>query len=242
MKIREIKNKHDLRVKKIRMTCDDHGLDVPYPLQRSNFFSIIAGQPGSGKTNLLLSLISNRGKFYNKQFHKIYIFSNSLHTIKQKMKVPSEQLINGFSEAALMKVLDDEKREFDDLEEGECPNKILIILDDVVSQIQKNMKALLKLAYNRRHISGGLSLIITTQKLNKVPLELRTAISSLYIFETKNKQEINAIWNEYITLSRSEFAKIMKFVFDKKHNFLFLNLDLPAEKMMFKNFNQLLVN
>ena len=101
------------------------------------------------------------------------------------------------------------------------------------------MKALLKLAYNRRHISGGLSMIISTQKLNKIPLELRTAISGLFMFDTKNKQEIDAVWKEYIPLSRQEFAAVLQYVFDKAHNFLYLNLSLPAEKMMFKNFDRI---
>ena len=239
MKITEIANKANMRISKIRMTCDDNGLNVPYPLQKSNFFYIIAGQPASGKTNLLLSLISKRGRFYNRQFHKVYIFSNSMHTIKRRLDLPRKQLIHGFSEAALEKVLNAEQREFDELEEDDCPNKILIIFDDVVSQIQRNMKGLLKLAYNRRHISGGVSMIITSQKLNKIPLELRTAASALFMFDTKNKQEIDAVWKEYINVSRADFRDILQFVFDRPHNFLYLNLALPASKMMFKNFNQL---
>ena len=229
-----------MKVGKIKMSCDDNGLKVNPPLQSSNFFYIIAGQPASGKTNLLLSLITKRGKFYCNQFHKIYVFSNSLHTVKRKLNLPNDQLINGFSEAALLKILDDEQKIFDD--DDEEPNKILIIFDDVVTQISKNMKGLLKLAYNRRHISGGLSMIITTQKLNRVPLELRTAISGLFFFETKNKQEIDAVWKEYISnLSRPEFNKLLDFVFDKRHNFLYLNLLLPANKMMFKNFNDIII-
>ena len=142
------------------MKCDDDGLNVPYPLQRSNFFYIISGSPGSGKTNLLLSLISKKSKFYCNMFHKIYFFSNSHHTIGRKLNLPKDQIIPGFNEAALEKVLATEQKEFDDLEEGEDPNKILIVFDDVVSQISKNMKSMLKLAYNRRHLSGGLSMII----------------------------------------------------------------------------------
>ena len=241
MNITEVKNKHNMKGGKIKMTCDDNGLNVPPPLQRSNFFYVIAGAPGSGKTNLLLSLVSKRGKFYYKQFHKIYLFSNSMHTIKKRLDLPKDQLIHGFDEMSLQKVLEKEQHEFDNLEEDECPNKILVIFDDVVSQIQRNMKGLLKLAYNRRHISGGLSIILTTQKLNKVPLELRTAISGLFAFDSKNKQEMEALWKEYITLSRDEFQKVLKFVFDKPHNFLFLNLEMPASKMMFKNFDQLVV-
>ncbi len=45
MKIFAIPNKLKMQVNKIKMTCDDDGLNVPYPLQKSNFFYIISGQP-----------------------------------------------------------------------------------------------------------------------------------------------------------------------------------------------------
>ena len=240
--ISSIPNKNKMKIGKIKMTCDDCGLNVPYPLQRSNFFYILAGSPGSGKTNLLMSLITKNRKFYNKQFHRIWVFSNSLHTIKKRIDVPPSQLIHGFSEASLEKVLDIEQKEYDNLEEGEEPNKILIIFDDVVSQLQRNMQSLLKLAFNRRHISGGLSMMITTQKFNAIPLELRTASSGLFVFDTKNKQEIDAIWKEYISLPRDIFLKVLKFVFDRPHNFLYLNFELPADKMMFKGFDQIVID
>ena len=84
--------------------------------------------------------------------------------------------------------------------------------------------------------------MISTQKFNKVPLELRAVASGLFFFNTKNKAEIDAVFREYIGLSREEFAKVLKFVFDARHNFLFINLELPGDKSLFKNFNQLRIN
>ena len=63
-------------------------------------------------------------------FHKVYIFSNSLHTIKKKIKLPDEQLIHGFSAESLEQVLEAEAQEENELEEGEEPNRILFIFDD----------------------------------------------------------------------------------------------------------------
>ena len=90
MHIKEIPNKYGLQVSRMKMKCNDCGHNVPFPLQKSNFFFIISGNPGSGKTNLWLNLISRRRWAYNRQFHKVYIFSNSLHTIKKKLKLPSK--------------------------------------------------------------------------------------------------------------------------------------------------------
>ena len=242
MDIKEIPNRHGLKVSKMRMSCNDCGHDVPFPLQKSNFFYIISGNPGSGKTNLWLNLISRRKWAYNRQFHKVYIFSNSLHTIKKKLKLPDEQLIHGFSPESLQEVLSAEQEEEDELDEGENPNRILMIFDDVVTQIKKHIQPMLKLIYNRRHIAGGCSVMLTTQKFNKIPLELRAVASGVFFFNTKNKAEIDAVFREYIGLSREEFQKVLKFVFDAPHNFLYVNLELPGDKSLFKNFNQLRIN
>ena len=81
--------------------------------------------------------------------------------------------------------------------------------------------------------------MISTQKFNKVPLELRAVASGVFFFNTKNKAEIDAVFREYIGLTREEFIRILRFVFDEKHNFLYINLELPSEESLFKNFNQL---
>ena len=106
MKITETPNtKAKLDIRKMAMSCDDNGHEVPPPLQKGNFFYIVVGQPSSGKTNLWLNFIKKRKCFYHKQFHKIYIFSNSLHTIKEKINLPKEQLIHGFDLERLRGVL-----------------------------------------------------------------------------------------------------------------------------------------
>jgi hypothetical protein len=70
--------------------------DVDKPLQERNFFLYYnRSTKFSGKTNLAMTLIKRRKKFYNKQFHKIYIFSPSIHTIKENLNIPADQIIEG---------------------------------------------------------------------------------------------------------------------------------------------------
>ena len=68
----------------------------------------------SGKTNLWLNFIKKRKCFYHKQFHKIYIFSNSLHTIKEKINLPKQQLIHGFDLERLSEIISEETKEAED--------------------------------------------------------------------------------------------------------------------------------
>ena len=104
------------------------------------------------------------------------------------------------------------------------------------------MPEMLKLCFNRRHIAGGASVIITTQKFNKVPKELRACATGIFFFRSKNKAEIETLHKELINLDIKDFQKVLDYIFNEDHSFLYLNLELPNEKMFFKNFNQLTIN
>ena len=79
--IKEEEN-NDINISKFNFSCDDEDLTIPDPLPKKSFSLLITGRPGSGKTNLLLNLITKRGKCFNRKFDKVYIFSPSLATIK----------------------------------------------------------------------------------------------------------------------------------------------------------------
>ena len=69
-------------ISKFNFSCDDEDDTIPEPLPKKSFSLLIIGKPGSGKTNLLLNLITKKGKCFNRKFDKIYLFSPSLGTIK----------------------------------------------------------------------------------------------------------------------------------------------------------------
>ena len=242
MNITEIENPYHLNVEKMKMSCNDNAHNVPEPLQRGSFFYIIVGQPQSGKTNLWLNLIKRRRCFYYKQFHKIYIFSNSIHTINEKISLPPAQIIKGFSEDKLQQVIDDEEEEERNRDDDEEPSRVLMIFDDVVSGIKKNLPSMLKLTFNRRHIGGGVSIMLISQKFNKIPLELRTVATGLFFFSTKNRQEIESVWKEYGDVSKETFFEVLRYIFDTRHNFLYISLTKPQGETMHKNFNQLTIS
>ena len=45
-----------------------------------------------------------------------------------------------------------------------------------------------------------------------------------------------------IQIPKKEFYDVLKYVFDKKHNFMFLDTSLPDHRMIHKNFNQLVIS
>ena len=226
MEINEIHN-DSYKIKKIVMTNDApiEGTELPLPL-KYNFFMLLVGRPGSGKTTFAINLLNKRKKntFY-KKFHKVYIFSNSFKTISEDIKLPEDRIFDG---------IDELPRVIEDIEQTD--DKTLILIDDCVSDI-KNVEWMQKLIYNRRHKGGGISIIITTQVYNKLPLNLRKCASDLVFWNTSNKQEFKSIYNDYIDLTMENWMKLLKYVFkDDPHNFLWYKTN---DRMYFKNFNLL---
>jgi len=242
LNIKEIEPEKKLVLSKFNFSCDDIDETIPKPLpQMLNFFMLICGRPGSGKTTLILNLIAKRGKMYNKKFDKIFVFSPSLMTMKDNPfeELPDNQVDTELTEENLASALEEIK------DSGE---KILFILDDVVNDIKRSsmvQNTLSRMLMNRRHLAGSggsTSFIITTQVYNKIPAPIRKTASHIIIFHTKNKKELDTIFDELIIIPQKDFYAILKFCFDKKNHFLYIDTNKSYDKMFHKNFNNLEFN
>ena len=112
IKIKEIEPENKIVLSKFDFSCDEKDLTIPKPLpQMLNFFLLICGRPGSGKTSLILNLIAKRGKLYNKKINRIYIFSPSLMTMKNNPfeDLPEDQTYTSLDYGELENVLQDIK-------------------------------------------------------------------------------------------------------------------------------------
>ena len=126
---------------------------------------------------------------YNKKFDLVYIVSPSLTTTKDD---PFECLPPDQIESEL--TVDFIDRFVNDV--SESGKRVLLSLDDVVNDIRKNKgvdKALAKLVYNRRHITAdggdeanGVSVWLTTQAYNRIPLMIRKVATGLIAFKLNN--------------------------------------------------------
>jgi len=238
MEITENEPDKKIVLSKFDFSCDEIDDTIPKPLpQTLNFYMLIAGKPASGKTSLILNLIAKNNKCYNKKFDRIYIFSPSLTTIKNSPfdDIPEDQIFNELTLEGLLKV------QADIANSGE---KILFILDDVVNDMKlKGVQLeLTKMLMNRRHLAGAggsTSFITTTQVYNKVPAPLRKVATQIILYSTKNKTEINTIFEELILIPKDDFYEILRYCFDKRHNFIYIDVNKPYDKMFHKCFNEL---
>ena len=128
----------------------------------------IVGKPGSGKTNLWLSMMmSKKPKYYRSFFDKTYLVSGSMDTLpkactKGKRAVPEEQQFREINDDIVDGILST-------LQSADNTNNLLI-LDDVIKDIT-NSKRLSHVFLNRRHIthndekdgSSGLAIMIISQ-------------------------------------------------------------------------------
>ena len=238
MNITEKKCCKNVKISKVNFTVDDADNSIPDPLPKKSFFYIISGRPNSGKSTQLINLLTKRNKMFNGKFDRVYIFSPSLNSIKNDpfKSIPPEQKFEDLT-------LDNLKNCIDDI--SDSGEKVLFVLDDCVSDMSNNAELnvyLMKCLFNRRHLCGGggsASFIITTQGFIKIKPELRKTATHLALYHTRNLKEIDTIYSEMIMIKKHEFYNILNYIFDKPHNFLYLDLDKPLNKMFYKNFNQL---
>ena len=229
------------KICQVDMSCDAE-LDVPYPLPPHHYCMLFDGKPGSGKTNLIYNLIAMPGKFYHRKYNRVYFFTHSAHTINARINLPKERIIEKFDFETLHSVLDeiqDANKIFKARNDDQPHN--LIILDDVVAEFKRGIHELKAMVFNRRHYH--MSVIMVTQVYNQIPLELRKCCDTLVIFNTSNGKEVHTIHEEFLGhLTREQLKAMWKYVFDQRHNFLFIRADIvPAMEGMFKNFDKIVM-
>jgi hypothetical protein len=246
MQISEVEPDKKIVISKVDFVCDLIDESIPKPLpQTYNHFLILSAPPRSGKSTWIMNCLCKQGKVYNKKFDLVYIVSPSLKTAKDDPFecLPLEQIENELTVDFLDRFVN---------EVSESGKRVLLLLDDVVNDIRKNKgvdKALAKILYNRRHITAdggdeanGVSVWLTTQAYNRIPLMIRKVASGLIAFKLKNVKEIQSIFDEYVVgLSKEQFIDILKYVYQTPFDFLYINMDEPWDDMYHRNFSQLLL-
>ena len=249
-----IKNKLSL-VPKSGISIDDLK-DLPYipkdPLPKKSFAMMLCGSPGSGKSNLMLSLLMShptkskpdKPRYYHKYFDTIHLISPSLATLPKNFvdKIPEDQISNEFSDDLIEDIVQE-------LYDGDNLNN-LVLLDDCIRDISRS-KVLSKVFLNRRHCShneekegsSGLSIIVTSQKFSLLPLEFRNSLSDIVIFRSSNRQEISRIKDEIMfDLDSDTQDKLLKFCWNEPYSFLYVKVNEPLDNKYYKRFDKIVFN
>ena len=223
--------------KKPKMPICEMSCDVPlhekldkYEMTKflnCNQSTLIIGRPQSGKTSFLYSLFKTK-KLLKGVYHKIFLFQpeKSRNSMKDPIfdVIPEEQKYDELN----LENLENVKTE---LHKG-CN---VIIFDDMTAYLKDNeiQKKLKEICFNRRHLHVSLFFLVQTFK--SVPPPVRKLFNNMVVFKGSVK-EMKDIFDELIEGRKDEMIDIMKLVYDKPHQYLFVNLD---SQRFFKDFDEL---
>ena len=143
----------------------------------------------SGKTFLIKELLNS--KKFKDVYDEIYVFSDTGYLDETWKQVKNKEMfiIDKYEEDKFNEFVKDIKKENKDRKKKK---KILVIIDDLIEIYStKRNNPIALLATRGRHF--GISFILTTQKYNRVPPEIRSNTTSKVFFKISNGREMKSI-------------------------------------------------
>jgi hypothetical protein len=196
--------------------------------------NLLVGKPRSGKTSLLHSLFEHRNML-RYCYNKIYLVQpvQSGASIENNIfdTLPEDQV---YRELTFDNLFEIKMRIEEDARDGHTS---AIIFDDVTADLKnkQTMRLFKELSFNRRHLR--LSMYFLVQTFFSVNKDIRRLWSNLFVFKV-SKNEMANIWDELIEHPVEYMRDIMKIVYDKPYQYMFINTD---SQRIFKGFDELII-
>lgn len=199
---------------------------------------IFSGASGSGKSNLIISMLL-RKDMYLDYFKHIIIISPNLHSDQsyehvlklrdKQMKLKPEDrkvnfmLYNRYIPEVMEEMMDNIKQA---VEKGK-KKPILLLLDDIINDT-KLLKSnfLTTVATMGRHYS--MSMWISVQSYKAVARVIRLNITDLIVFKFRNSSELDRVFDEQVSgMKKETFIQLCDYVFSKPYSFLTMKVTKP---------------
>jgi len=242
MKLTTSKPRHQIDVSKVEMNCDDNlTTDMNEVLVNKNHIALFVGKSKSGKTNLAINLLTRNKRAgvrnsYKKVYDDIIVISPSMHSSKDNPfdDLDDEKKFDTLDQDTLDFIVD-----FTETNAAECRNT-LIFFDDVGSQLKTYNTQLALLTQKHRHLRTTFWFV--AQKYNNIPTSIRANASVLYMFRPISNKELESVHAELLPFGRKDLTQFIEFVFDKKYNFLYIDLSLEksAQPIYYKRFEKII--
>ena len=212
---------------------------------------IFNGRSGSGKSNLLINLLS-RPEFYGRTkpddeksgyFDLIFLFSPTADggdDLVRFLKIPEKRVFTNLDTRILDNILQTQKDLISTKGIVKSP-KILIIFDDIQSNSGKfmNSPSFLKCFIQARHLN--VSTFLCSQSWTKTPRACRLQANNIFFFPSSGS-EVELLVKEFCPPHRTkkDFQAIVEKATGEQYQFLHLNMRQPPEKRFRKNLDTIL--
>jgi len=203
--------------------------------------AFIIGQPNSGKSNLLNSMLLDKNQ-YRQCFDEIHLIcpESSRDCFGEKSAltlVHKDRTHDLLDEDTIAKVY----RECKSLKEAgdeEGKNRYsLIVIDDCMSELRNKYTLywLKRIMANHRHLHT--TIWITSQSYLGIPKAVREIVRCVYHFKIHSLKELERVhWEILPQYKNKELEELLQYIFDEKYNFFMID---KYENMITKNFNRL---
>jgi hypothetical protein len=206
--------------KSINPNFKSHGMKVP-------FRSLIIGASGSGKTNIVLNLISQMKNTFN----MIYIYTKNkaeplYEFLESKIDPEFLQIREGLDELK-------------STEDGDYFGQTLMIFDDLC--LEKDQLCIGQMYIRGRKLQGGISLCYLSQSYFEVPTIIRGQSQYIFLKKIPNKRNLKAMLREYsLNTTIEQILAMYSYCIDGDFlNFLLIDLESPESNYR-KGFNEIL--
>lgn len=208
------------------------------------FSWILSGRSGSGKTQLLLNVLT-RQDLLGDYFHCIIIFSptaGDLDDTYDALKIPKENFIKTFDVEILKTLLDNRKKLIKDkgIEWVGKNSRILLIFDDMIAEknFLNSQETLMMFTLLRHYLC---SVVICSQSFKKIPRAIRINANWLCIFPSL-ESEIQIMLEEICPsgVTKKEFRKIIDYCTTGKYDFMSIQNHAEPNQRIRKNLSEII--
>ena len=208
------------------------------------FRMLIIGQSGSGKTNVLLHLISNLNPI-----DKIYLYAKDIHEPKYKYLIKKREqagIKNLNDPHAFIEYSDDMDDVLDDINNynKNRDKKVLIVFDDMIADIEydKKFNRIIKGQFFRAH-KINISIVFIMQSYFRALKDARLNSAHYILMKINNKKELKCIAEEKSGhLDYKDFLKIYNYCTRESYSFLLIDTRPTASIPFKENFDEPLIN
>ena len=205
---------------------------------------MVSGRSGSGKTNLLMNLLTDNG-LYGNFFHCIIVYSPTAGQFDDTYKIlgiPKENFIEEFDQESLETLIESRKEliKKKGIEWVSKNCRVAIILDDIIANRKfLESQVALKLFCLLRHYLC--SIFVLVQSYTKLPRALRLNCNSVYVFPC-SQSEVERLIDEVTPagMKKRSFEKVIDYCTNDQYSFLSINNHAKKGERIRKNLDEII--